>query len=73
MQLRLYDSEAARMCLAGKYVVSLGDSTMTETVYDLIMLMAGLAANLTELNAFVHNATRCAVDLISESPNTRSL
>ncbi len=65
MQLRLYDSEAARVCLAGKYVVSLGDSTMTETVYDLIMLMTGLAANMTELNAFVSNGTRCVVELNS--------
>ena len=45
--------------MAGKYIVSLGDSTMTETVYDMIMLMAGLGTNQTALNAFVRNATRC--------------
>lgn len=59
-QMRLYDSDSAIHCLAGKYVVALGDSTVTEMVYDMVMLMAGLGANPVALNDFVRNATRWA-------------
>lgn len=37
---RLYDTEAARDCLNGKRVVLLGDSTITELAYMVIMTLA---------------------------------
>ena len=43
--ITLYDTIKTRHCLKGKYVVFLGDSSLTETVHDVIYLLTGLAAN----------------------------
>jgi len=40
--ITIYDSYKARKCLQGKFIVCLGDSTMTETVHDIIFLLTRL-------------------------------
>lgn len=58
LQMKLVDTASAQLCLQGKYVVLLGDSTMTDTMHDLVLLLSGLAARPEELEAYVYNATR---------------
>ena len=58
-QMDLLDSARARKCLAGKYIVMLGDSTMSETMHDLVMLLSGLAVTRDAMSAYMTNATRC--------------
>lgn len=61
--MNLIDAAAARECLAGKYVVMLGDSTMTETMHDLVLLLSGLATDHEAMQAYMANATRSAIPL----------
>ena len=58
MQMELFDADAARLCLQGKRILLLGDSTMTEAVHDLVMLISGLAHWPDQINTYVYNATR---------------
>ena len=58
--MKLIDSAEARKCLAGKYMVMLGDSTMTETMHDLVLLLSGLATDHEGMQAYMANATRSA-------------
>ena len=57
-QMDLIDSARARKCLADKYVVMLGDSTMSETMHDLVMLLSGVAVNDTAMKEYMANGTR---------------
>ncbi|KAK9919008.1 hypothetical protein WJX75_008663 [Coccomyxa subellipsoidea] len=57
-KMDLLDSARARKCLAGKYIVMLGDSTMSETMHDLVMLLSGLAVTQRAMSAYMTNATR---------------
>ena len=41
----LYDTDKTRKCLKDKYIVFLGDSSLTETVHDIIFLLTRLAVN----------------------------
>lgn len=59
-QMDLLDSARARRCLSGTYMVMLGDSTMSETMHDLVMLLGGLATAPDAMKAYMENATRCA-------------
>lgn len=68
-QVVLIDSARARKCLAEKYVVMLGDSTMSETMHDLVMLLSGLASNDEAMQEYMANATRCAADHLCISMN----
>lgn len=61
-QVVLIDSVRARKCLADKYVVMLGDSTMSETMHDLVMLLSGVATKDEAMKEYMANATRCAAD-----------
>lgn len=54
----LWDTISTQNCLAGKYVLFLGDSTITETVHDVVLLLAGLGKNNTAANIYALNATR---------------
>ncbi|CAL8465784.1 g5320 [Coccomyxa elongata] len=54
----LIDSARARKCLAQKYVLMLGGSTMSETMHDLVMLLSGLASNDEAMKEYMANATR---------------
>ncbi len=54
----LIDSARARKCLADKYVVMLGDSTMSETMHDLVMLLSGVAVNDKAMKEYMANGTR---------------
>ena len=38
----IYDTQKTRRCLAGKKLLFLGDSTMSETVDDLVILLSGM-------------------------------
>lgn len=62
LQMELFDADAARLCLQGKRIVMLGDSTMTEAVHDLVMLISGLAHWPDQINTYVYNATRYSID-----------
>ncbi|CAL5229711.1 g13084 [Coccomyxa viridis] len=57
-QMELYDADRIRGCFEGKHVVLLGDSTMSETVHDLVLLVSGLANWPDQVNTYVYNATR---------------
>ena len=41
----LYDTDKTRKCLQDKFIVFLGDSSLTETVHDIIFLLSRLAVN----------------------------
>lgn len=58
VQMELFDADSARMCLEGKRIVLLGDSTMSETVHDLVLLISGLAHWPDQVDTYVYNATR---------------
>ena len=58
LQMELYDADRIRGCFEGKHVVLLGDSTMSETVHDLVLLVSGLANWPDQVNTYVYNATR---------------
>ena len=58
LQLDLFDTDRARVCLEGKRIVLLGDSSMSETVHDLVLLISGLAHWPDQVNTYVYNATR---------------
>lgn len=60
--MELFDADAARLCLQGKRILLLGDSTMTEAVHDLVMLISGLAHWPDQINTYVYNATRYSID-----------
>ena len=59
--MELQDTARAQQCMQGMYMVFLGDSTMTETVHDIVMLLSGLSSQPEALAAFVYNATRCTL------------
>lgn len=67
LQVNLLDSGEARKCLTGKYMVMLGDSTMTETMHDLVLLLSGLGADHDAMQAYMANATRSALSLTSSA------
>jgi len=54
---RIFDSAATRNCLKGKRVVMLGDSTLTETMHDIEILLSGVAADSKQLNDYVFQLT----------------
>ena len=56
----LLDSARARECLSGIYMVMLGDSAMSETMHDLVMLLSGLATTSDAMKTYMDNATRYA-------------
>ncbi len=56
--MELFDADRVRVCLEGKHIVLLGDSTMSETVHDLVLLISGLARWPDQVNTYVYNATR---------------
>ena len=56
--MELFDADRVRGCLEGKHIVLLGDSTMSETVHDLVLLVSGLANWPDQVNTYVFNATR---------------
>ena len=55
----LLDSARARECLSGIYMVMLGDSAVSETMHDLVMLLSGLATP-DAMKTYIDNATRYA-------------
>ena len=58
LQMELFDTDRIRGCLEGKHIVLLGDSTMSETVHDLVLLVSGLANWPDQVNTYIWNATR---------------
>ena len=65
--MELYDADRVRGCLEGKHIVLLGDSTMSETVHDLVLLVSGLANWPDQVNTYIYNATRSAPSLAIEA------
>ena len=51
----LYDTAMARKCFQNKYTVILGDSSLTETVHDIIYLLTRLAVNDDILSKYMKN------------------
>jgi hypothetical protein len=64
----VYDTLAARKCLRNKRVLLLGDSTMTETMHDLIIILSG--ANVSEAEQYMHMATRSSSLVMLEDGTT---
>jgi hypothetical protein len=62
LQMELFDADTTRLCLQGKRIVMLGESTMTEAAHDLVMLISGLANWPDQINTYVYNATRYSFD-----------
>ena len=58
LQMELFDTDRIRGCLEGKHIVLLGDSTMSETVHDLVLLVSGLANWPDQVDTYIYNATR---------------
>ena len=58
MQMELQDTASALRCLKGMRIVMLGDSTLTETMHDLVLLLSGLGSRPEEMAAYLYNATR---------------
>ena len=56
--VRLFDTALCRQKLRNKCIVFLGDSTMQETMHDLVMLLSGLAADSNLLTDYIHTSTR---------------
>ena len=56
--MALLDTARAHACLKGMRVVMLGDSTMTETMHDLALLLSGLGSQPEAMAEFLQNATR---------------
>ncbi len=52
---KLYDAASARLCLRGKTVLLLGDSTMTETAHDFAILLSGIAADPELMADYIMN------------------
>ena len=57
-QMELLDTAGAQRCLKGMRIVMLGDSTMTETMHDLILLLSGTGSRPEEVASIVYNSTR---------------
>ena len=57
--MELVDTAGAHECLRGMRIVMLGDSTMTETMHDLVLLLAGLGSRPVEMADVIYKATRC--------------
>jgi hypothetical protein len=49
----LFDDTKMRQCLKDRYVVFLGDSTVSERILDMTMTMGGISKNETALNQFI--------------------
>lgn len=58
LQMKLHDTPGAQQCLKGKRVIMLGDSTLTETMHDLVLLLSGLGSQPADMAAYLYNATR---------------
>lgn len=56
--MRIVDTDWARAILTNKCVLLLGDSTMQETLHDLVLLLSGVAPNPNLLRSYVDQATR---------------
>lgn len=65
---KLFDSAAARSCLANKHLLLLGDSTTGETAHDLVILLSGIAANRTLLTDYMRRV-RLAVCIHGHQPS----
>ena len=59
LQMELLDTAGAHECLRGMRIVMLGDSTMTETMHDLVLLLAGLGSRPVQMADIIYKATRC--------------
>jgi len=46
-------SQGVRNCLSGKRIIFLGDSTMTEQVHDIAILLAGIGENRNLINDYM--------------------
>ena len=42
---KLYDSKSTKACFSGKKIMFLGDSTMEETIHDIVVLLSGIGAD----------------------------
>ena len=69
--MTLYDTDKFRRCVAGKHVLCFGDSTMTEFVDDLAMLISGIGNQTAVLDDYVYRSTH--VPSKSTSPTTITL
>lgn len=59
LQMELLDTAGALQCLKGMRIEMLGDSTMTETMHDLILLLSGIGSRPEEVADNVYKSTRC--------------
>jgi hypothetical protein len=53
-----HTTESLRACLANKRILVLGDSTMTETVHGMVMILSGAWYNRTVAQNYMRRATR---------------
>jgi hypothetical protein len=54
---QFYGTERTRRCLTGRKLLLLGDSTMTETLDDIVFLLSGIANDSQLMNSFTANLT----------------
>ena len=52
-----WDSTSTRACLSGRNFLFLGDSTMEETIDDLVMLLSGIGSNFTLFGAYLFESS----------------
>lgn len=46
---KIYDTAATRKCFSNKKICMLGDSTLEETIHDIIVLLSGIGTNVSQV------------------------
>ena len=70
-KMTLFDSTNFRKCVAGKYILLFGDSTMTEFADDLVLLLSGIGNQPKEVDDYAYKSTH--VKSKNTSPSTFNL
>ena len=64
---RLFDQSATRKCLTGKKLCVLGDSTIEETIHDMVVLLSGIGNDVnrvkTYFDAMIYTNQPTAMDI----------
>ena len=61
---KFYDTTKVRNCFAGKRILMFGDSVMEEMVFDIAILLSGVAKNRYQLDKFVLEGTSQDIDAL---------
>lgn len=54
---KLFDKHRTEECLTGHHILFLGDSLMEELVFDLTILLSGVARKESDLDNFIRKST----------------